>query len=123
MGSLAEMALEHARQRISGKPAKTPTSKAPKISVPAPAAKPRNLEVVITGPINHFMFLEGRNWAVDLVASLRASPVAVVIERLAGAAVDRPASYAAGIQSVIKDLLETDVTDQRDGGNLTHQVE
>lgn len=106
MGSLAEMALEHARQRISGKPAKTPTPKAPKISAPAPAAKPRSLEVVVTGPINHFMFLEGRNWAVDLVASLRASPVAVVIERLAGAALDRPGSYAAGIQSVIKELKE-----------------
>lgn len=106
MGSLAEMALEHARQRISGKPAKAPTSKGPKISTPSPNAKPRSLEVVITGAINHFMFMEGRSWAVDMVASLRASPVAVVIERLAGAAVDRPGSYAAGIQSVIKELKE-----------------
>ncbi|WP_225850660.1 hypothetical protein [Pseudomonas monteilii] len=106
MGSLAEMALEHARRRISGKPAKAPTSKAPKIHTPAPSAKPKSLEVVVAGPINHFMFLEGRNWAIDIVASLRASPVAVVIERLAGAAVDRPGSYAAGIQSVIKALKE-----------------
>lgn len=60
--------------------------------------------VTVNGPINRFMFLEGRSWALDLVASLRASPVALVIERLAGAAVDRPGSYAAGIQSVIKDL-------------------
>ncbi|MCO7519406.1 MULTISPECIES: hypothetical protein [unclassified Pseudomonas] len=104
MGSLAEMALEHARRRISGKPAKAPTSKASKISTPAPAAKPRSLEVVVTGPINHFMFLEGRSWAVDMVASLRAAPADVVIERLTGATFDRPGSYAAGIQSVINEL-------------------
>ncbi|MFG0467382.1 hypothetical protein ACF8LF_22595 [Pseudomonas putida] len=104
MGSLAEMALEHARRRISGKPAKAPTSKAPKISTPSPDAKPRSLEVVITGPINRFMYLEARNWAIDLVASLRGSPVDVVIERLAGATEGRPGSYVAGIQSVIREL-------------------
>lgn len=106
MGSLVEMALEHARRRISGKPAKAPTSKAPKISTPSPGAKPRSLEVVVAGPINHFMFLEGRSWAIDMVASLRAAPASVVIERLTGAAVGRPGSYAAGIQSVIKELQE-----------------
>jgi hypothetical protein len=104
MGSLAEMALEHARRRISGKPAKAPTSKVPKISTPSPDAKPRSLEVVITGPINRFMYLEARNWAIDLVASLRGSPVDVVIERLAGATEGRPGSYVAGIQSVIREL-------------------
>ena len=104
MGSLAEMALEHARRRISGKPAKAPTSKAPKISTPSPDAKPRSLEVVITDPINRFMYLEARNWAIDLVASLRGSPVDVVIERLAGATEGRPGSYVAGIQSVIREL-------------------
>lgn len=123
MGSLAEMAPEHARRRISGQLAEAPTLKAPKISTPPLVAKPRSLEVVVTGPINHFMFLEGRNWAVEMVASLRPSPLAGVIERLAGAAVDRPGSYAAGIQSVIKELQETDVTDQCEGGNLTHQAE
>lgn len=104
MGSLAEMALEHARRRISGKPAKAPTSKAPKISTPSPDAKPRSLEVVITGPINRFMYLEAKNWAIDLVASLRGSPVDVVVERLAGATEGRPGSYVAGIQSVIGEL-------------------
>ncbi|WP_444757173.1 hypothetical protein [Pseudomonas sp. A014] len=108
MGSLAEMALEHARRRISGKPAKAPTLKAPKISTPPPDAKPRSLDVVVTGPINHFMFLEGRNWAIDMVASLRAAPVAVVMERLAGATQGRPGSYAAGIQSVVKELQEAE---------------
>lgn len=56
------------------------------------------------GPINRFMYLEARNWAIDLVASLRGSPVDVVIERLAGATEGRPGSYVAGIQSVIEEL-------------------
>lgn len=104
MGSLAEMALEHARLRIAGRAVKVPAPAVPKISVPALSTKPQSLEIVVTGPINQFMFLEGRSWAVDMVASLRASPIVVVIERLAGAAVDRPGSYAAGIQSVIDEL-------------------
>ena len=56
------------------------------------------------GPINRFMYLEARNWAIDLVASLRGSPVDVVVERLAGATEGRPGSYVAGIQSVIEEL-------------------
>ncbi|HGY9636486.1 TPA: hypothetical protein ACOJPK_001926 [Pseudomonas putida] len=57
-----------------------------------------------TGPINRLMYLEARRWAVDLVASLRGSPVEVVAERLAGATAGRPGSYVAGIQSVIGEL-------------------
>lgn len=106
MSTLAEMALQHARWRISGKPDKGPTSKAPKVSKPPPGAKPRSLELVITGPINHFMFLEGRSSAVEMVASLRAASADVVIERLNSAASGRPGSYAAGIHSVIKELQE-----------------
>lgn len=104
MGSLAEMALQHARQRLAG--SGTPRVVAQAIAAPAPAAKPKSMDLVITGPINHFMFLEGRNWAIDMVASLRAAPADVVIERLTGAAAGRPGSYAAGIQSVIKELQE-----------------
>lgn len=104
MGSLAEMALQHARQRLVG--AGSPRKPARSVAVAAPTAKPRSMGLVVTGPINHFMFLEGRNWAIDMVASLRAAPAQVAIERLAGAATGRPASYAAGIQSVIKELQE-----------------
>lgn len=104
MGSLAEMALQHARQRLAGGGAPRKVGKA--TAAPAPAAKPKSMDMVITGPINHFMFLEGRNWAIDLAASLRATPAAVVIERLMGAAVGRPSSYVAGIQSIIKELQE-----------------
>ncbi|WP_199885146.1 hypothetical protein [Pseudomonas bohemica] len=103
MSSLAEQALEHARQRLAGQATKRPTSRVAKINIPTPAP-PRSLEVVVDGPINHFMFLEGRAWAIDMVKSLRASPLKVVIERLAGAAQNRPGSYAAGIDSVIKEL-------------------
>lgn len=104
MGSLAEMALQHARQRLagSGKPCRPVRP----VATPAPAAKPKSMDMMVTGPINHFMFLEGRNWAIDMVASLRAASAPVVIERLTGAAINRPGSYAAGIQSIIKELQE-----------------
>lgn len=123
MSSLAEQALEHARQRLAGQANKRPTSAVAKISIPAPAPAVRSLEVVVDGPINHFMFLEGRAWAIDMVKSLRASPAAQVIERLHGAAVNRPGSYAAGIKSVIDALLgaEPDASDSRRAANLTSQ--
>lgn len=101
MGILAEMALRRARGRLHSVQSRaaggTPTM-GPRIR-PAPAP-----EVVVTGPINRFMYLEARKWAIDLVASLRGSPVEVVVERLAGATEGRPGSYVAGIQSVIGEL-------------------
>ncbi len=104
--SLAEQTLTKVRARMPGQLHKLPTSVAPKISMPPTNSKPKSLEVVVEGPVNHFMFLEGRTRAIDMVTSLRASPAPVVIERLAGAATDRPGSYAAGIKSVIKVLKE-----------------
>lgn len=101
MGILAEMALRRARGRLNSVQSRA-AAKAPVKAEVGPTSS----EVVVTGPINRFMFLEGHSWAIDMVASLRASPVAVVVERLAGAAVDRPGSYAAGIESVIKELKE-----------------
>lgn len=106
MGSLAEMALQHARQRLAGNSEAHKPKSPPPVATPAPATRPKSMDLVVTGPINHFMFLEGRSWAIDMVASLRAAPASVVIERLTGAAVGRPGSYAAGIQSVIKELQE-----------------
>ncbi|GFM89289.1 hypothetical protein PSCICO_46880 [Pseudomonas cichorii] len=91
MSSLAEQAVEHARLHKAGQPPKTPTSAVPKISTP-------------TGPISRHLFLEGRAWTVDMVASLKSEPAAKVIERLAGAAAGKPASYVAGVQSVIQVL-------------------
>jgi hypothetical protein len=110
MSSLAELALEHARLRLAGlpitgarSPAKRPISVGEKINTP-PTASIRSLDVVVTGPVNHFMFLEGRAWAIDMVKSLRASPANDVIDRLACAAQGRPASYVAGIKSIIDQL-------------------
>lgn len=104
MGSLAEMALQHARQRLAGGGAPRKMAKA--TAAPAPAIKPKSAGLVITVPTNHFMFLEGRAWAIDMVASLRSADVEVVIKRLTGAAIGRPGSYAAGVNSVIEQLRE-----------------
>lgn len=77
---------------------------------------------VIVGPINRYMFLQGRNWAIEMVASLRAAPVELVVERLTGATVTRPSSYVAGIKSVIDELQAADATDQHEDENLTRQA-
>jgi len=68
------------------------------------------------------MFLQGRDWAIDMVGSLRAAPIDLVIERLIGAATGRPGSYAAGIESVIAELESADEKGQRDNKNLTRQA-
>lgn len=83
--------------------------------------KPVDGPVVISGPINRYMFLQGREWAIDMVTSLRAAPVELVIERLNGAAAGRPGSYAAGIESVVVELKNADAADLRDDENLTGQ--
>ena len=119
MNKIAKEALQRARLRMAGQPKNRPTSPGTKISVPFSEA--RSTGVLITGPINHFMFLEGRAWAVDLVSSLRASPPSVVIERLTGAAQDRPSSYVAGIQSVIDAIKDGDATVSMHTPNLTRQ--
>lgn len=102
MRTLADMALCRARGRInsvqSRASVKTPAKMTSATTVRTSA------EVEVSGPINRFMLLEGRNWAIDLVGSLSGSPVEVVVERLEGAAADRPGSYVAGIQSVISEL-------------------
>lgn len=79
-------------------------AKQPAASSVDPGRKTAASAMVVSGPINRFMYMEARNWAIDLVGSLRGSPVDVVIERLAGATTDRPGSYVAGIKSVIAEL-------------------
>lgn len=88
----------------------------------ATSKSPATKEVVITGPINRYMLLQGREWAIDMVASLRAAPVDLVIERLTGAAAGRPGSYAAGIESVVDELKNADATGQAEEENLTRQA-
>lgn len=117
MRTVADMALCRARGRINSVQSRASAKSSAKTALNS--AVSTSTELVASGPINHFMFLEGRNWAIDLVGSLRESPARVVIERLTGAAVDRPGSYVAGIKSVITELQATVVTGPRDGQNLT----
>ena len=102
MRTLADMALCRARGRINSVQSRA-SAKAP-AKITSACAISIGPEGMVNGPINRFMFLEGRRWAVDLVAALRASPPTAVIERLTGVASGSPGSYAAGIQSVIKEL-------------------
>ncbi|RYY67208.1 MAG: hypothetical protein EOO12_01895 [Chitinophagaceae bacterium] len=114
------MALRRALGRQNSVQSRS-TGKAPAKAgnaAPRPALEP----TVIAGPINRYMFLQGRNWAIEIVASLRAAPVELVVERLTGATVGRPGSYAAGIDSVIVELKNADATDQREDENLTRQA-
>lgn len=108
MSSLAEQALEHARQRLAGQARQTSTSAVAKINMPVSA--PISTSFVPSGPISQHLFLEGRVWAVDMVASMRSEPAPKVIERLAGATAGKPPSYAAGVQSVIN-VLQDGVVD------------
>ena len=100
---LESMGLKRGRGRANS----VVTRSAAKVSTAHVVEPTRNLSCSAlppAGPINRFMYLEARNWAIDLVASLRGSPVDVVIGRLAGATEGRPGSYVAGIQSVIREL-------------------
>ncbi|MFZ5938739.1 hypothetical protein BGP84_06515 [Pseudomonas putida] len=120
MNILASMALRRARGQLNSVQSRAAGSQ----STPAVATTiaPATKDVVITGPINRYMFLQGREWAIDMVASLRAAPVELVVERLTGATEGRPGSYAAGIQSVVDELKNADATGQAEEENLTSQV-
>ncbi|MDD2109257.1 hypothetical protein [Pseudomonas asiatica] len=119
MNIIATMAL----RRALGRRNSVQSRAAARVSA-AEAKTPKALSqpVSITGPINRYMFLQGREWAIDMVASLRAAPVELVIERLTGAAAGRPGSYAAGIDSVVDELKGADATGQAEKENLTRQA-
>lgn len=96
MNSLAKQALDRARQ-----------STAPTATVqPAPPLP----ELVITGPINRVMELEGKRYAVTFVqalgASIRNEPVRTkAIGDLTRYAAAQPSSVASGVKIVI-DMLK-----------------
>ena len=97
MNSLAQQALDRAR------------SPAPKLIPPIVANEPLP-ELVITGPINRVMELEGKRYAVDFVqglgASVRREPVRTkAIADLTRYAATRPSSVASGVKIVI-DMLK-----------------
>ena len=98
MNSIAQRALDRARE-------------IPAAALIFPAASsPPVPELVITGPINRVMELEGRSYAVDVVRSLGSSirnplVVASTIRNLSMTAAGQPSSHASGIKQVI-DLLK-----------------
>lgn len=110
MNSLANEALA----RALGKAMPVPTGKAPEArasnafsSVFGPAPLP---QVVITGPINRVMELEGKRYALEFVrglgASIRREPIrAKAIADLTRYAAQQPSSVASGVMIVI-DLLK-----------------
>lgn len=121
MSIIAEMALRRARGRLNSVQSRA-SAKAPASTPVPPRPNLDQVEVSASGPINRLMFVEGRAWAIELVRSLRESPAAVVIDRLARAAAGRPGSYVAGIQSVITELKEADLTGQHEDGSLNSQA-
>lgn len=104
MNPIAFKALADAFDRQS--PAPKPASK---LLPPVLANEPLP-ELVITGPINRVMELEGKRYAVSFVqalgASVRREPIrAQAIADLTRYAAQQPSSVASGIKQVI-DLLK-----------------
>ena len=100
MNSLAQRALDRARE----KPASA--------LLPPILANPPLPEIIITGPINRVMELEGKRYAVDVVQSAGADirqpqVVEKIIRNLTTYAVQQPPSVASGVKIVI-DLLKAD---------------
>lgn len=98
MTPIAQRALDRARE-----------SDAPVLLVPI-RAKQSLPELVITGPINRVMELEGKRFALEVVQALGSSirnpsVVKQVIGNLTRTAVAQPSSYASGIKQII-DLLK-----------------
>lgn len=98
MNPIALRALDRARE-----------TSAPALIVPI-QANPQLPELVITGPINRVMELEGKRFALEVVQALGSSirnpsVVKQVIGNLTRTAVAQPSSYASGIKLVI-DLLK-----------------
>ena len=97
MNSIAQRALDRAREI----PAAVVVA-----SAQAAIALP---EIVITGPINRVMQLEGQRFAVDVVKSLGSSVsnplvIASTIRNLTITATASPSSYASGIKRVTDPL-------------------
>ena len=99
MNSLAQQALDRARKTVP----------ASKLLPPVLANEPLP-ELVITGPINRVMELEGKRYAVGFIQALgpsigREPTRAKAIADLTRYAVQQPASVASGVKIVI-DLLK-----------------
>lgn len=110
MNSIAQQALAS----VLGRAMPAPTGKRQQtedfVEIFLPASTASLPQVVITGPINRVMEIEGRNYALEVVrsfgASLRRPDIAAkAIANLTRTAAAMPSSYASGIKQVI-DLLK-----------------
>lgn len=110
MNSIAQQALASAL----GKALPAPTGKRQQtqdfVEVFTPIPVIPLPQIVITGPINRVMELEGRNYALEVVRSFgsairRPDVAAKAIANLTRTAAAMPSSYASGIKQVI-DLLQ-----------------
>lgn len=100
MNSLAQQALDRARQA---------PVRASKLLPPITANEPLP-ELVITGPINRVMELEGKRYALEFVralgSSVRREPIRTkAIADLTRYAAQQPSSVVSGVKIVI-DLLK-----------------
>ena len=113
LSNLAEQTLAKARTQMSSARAPAPTRALHQPTEPVenintrPDAKGlQSLDVIVDGPVNHFMYLEGRRHAIDLASSLSALPAAEIIASLCRSGAGRPASYAQGIKSIVDAIKE-----------------
>jgi len=101
MNSIARAALFKARHPAPAPAYSTETVRPRRKPIPV---------LVVQGPINHFMRMQARAEAIDMVQSLRATlngtnGLVLVIEALKRTADGRPGSHVAGYLDVIQ-LLE-----------------
>ncbi|CAI3808262.1 hypothetical protein GLGCALEP_05085 [Pseudomonas sp. MM221] len=118
---IESMGLKRGRGRVNSVVSRS-AAKIPATQGTDQPSKASALTAPLVGPINRFMYLEARRWAIDLVVSLRGSPLEVVVARLTGATAGRPGSYVAGVNSVIIELEAADMTGRCDNQNLVRQV-
>ncbi len=112
MNSIAQQALASALGKALPAPAGKRQQTEDFVEVFAPTVPVSLPQVVITGPINRVMEIEGRNYALEVVrsfgASLRRPDIAAkAIANLTRTAAAMPSSYASGIKQVI-DLLQVE---------------
>ncbi|WP_338523326.1 hypothetical protein NUH87_26585 [Pseudomonas batumici] len=107
MNALARRALD----RALGSPLPVPQPKPRVVQTFADVLVQLDLnEIDTSGPINRVMYLEGRQFAVDMVEHAgdtltEPAHIAKLVQALIRAAVSRPPSHAKGIKDVIE-LLE-----------------
>lgn len=107
MNSLAQQALARALGKALPAPTEKPQQRPTFAQILAAPPLP---ELVITGPINRVMELEGKRYALDFVRALSSSirqprVAAQAIADLTRYAAQQPASVASGVKIVI-DLLK-----------------